>query len=210
MVAALPGIALHLSLPWAWQVREIALYQMPGDTTIHVQYLWWNLNRLESGDITLARAQDGANVLDHNAVFSEYLGLYSISGKLHSATRADGTYFVGGYYSSDRKEPAQYGQGRPPEARALHSASDDPHCAVLAAHYRMNPGVRGTGRIAGYRVLHYDSDGQTLSFAPGLNCTVLKATVLERGRFGIPVEAGTWEVTSVVRGQPDPRLFVAP
>jgi len=64
--------------------------------------------------------------------------------------------------------------------------------------------------VAGYRVVNYETSDSpefvSLAFAPDLGCTLLRSTILIRGRFGIPIEAVSWEVTLVRFGPPDASL----
>ena len=55
---------------------------------------------------------------------------------------------------------------------------------------------------------------QIQGFAIGGGCVLAVACdfriASDKGRFGIPIEIGWWEVTAVRRGPPDPRLFAIP
>lgn len=97
----------------------------------------------------------------------------------------------------------------------LRALPDDGECRRAAAA-RLSQGKRiGTGRIAGYGVVHYravDEEGveTRLSLAPGLACEVMEQIHTWPGTLGIPGAKWHYQVTFIRPGEPDARLFRLP
>jgi len=101
--------------------------------------------------------------------------------------------------------------------RIWESWTGDPDCgmrAIQAGEARRKTGPEPV--LAGVRAIQYayetmdDRITQRVAFAPDLGCTAAALSSSERNDAGWPVSAFESKLTSVVLGEPDPRLFEVP
>ena len=177
---------------WPQRIQALAGLSLPEDTSIHADVTHWRLDRFDAGRATLAKGSDGSAVSRYDARRSL---LISWLGRRKDEFSAELPGVL------------------PP--RPIRAAPHDPECKASGIHIASDETLSiRTGIVAGYRVVIREelrgTESLSIALAPDLNCTILKATSFARGRFGIPVEAGSWEVTSVRRGPIDPRLLIPP
>ncbi len=177
---------------WPQRIQALAELSLPEDTAIQADVTHWHLDRFDAGQATLATGSDGSAVSRYDAKRSLLVTWLGARNDEHLAM-----------LPLSRKLQPRRAQAHDPDCEGAWKqiASDE-------------PAVTRIGVIAGYRVVIRDrlegTESVSMALAPDLNCTILKATTFVRGRFGIPVEAGRWQVTTVRRGPIDPRLFVPP
>ena len=180
------------SCSWPQRIQALAELSLPEGTTIHADVTHWRLDKFDAGQVTLASGSDGPAVSRYDARRSL---LVTWLGR-----------------RKDEYSAALPGVLPP---RPIPAAPHDPECKGAWTQIASDETLATrTGVIAGYRVVVREgpqgTESVSMALAPDLKCTILRATTFARGRFGIPVEAGSWEVTSVRRGPIDPRLLIPP
>ncbi len=211
-ISGILGLAAHLccsTCTWPEHILFSKQVRIVGDMTLEADLFSWRLDRIDSGNVTMALANDGSYAFHYTQQSSRLLGLVKRQSEWQHAHTVSGLSFRSG---EDGKVYRH--QGRPPP---LPTPLDTSDVQCERARDSFDAGLKGnpkSGTVAGYRVVIYegaDEDRSTsFAFAPDLGCLVMRSSYRQRSRFGIPIEIGWWEVTAVRRGPPDPRLFAIP
>lgn len=156
---------------WPEYILFVMTANPPGGMTIEATLYSWRLDRFDSGSAMIVRSRDGAMSLRYSKQTSRLFGLFRRS-----------------YEVSERPRD-------PPIARP----NSDPECRDAGIANGIGPPKHET--LLGRRVLVYEFasglESRSMAMAPDLGCLVMRSTFRQKSRFGIPVEIGWWEVTSI-------------
>lgn len=196
-----------LSLPWAMRTEHQAVRSIPHDTTMRAKLVHLGMHAQSYwGTFTGTSGSDGSHA--HSFIFKSgsFFGLFSPTERSYQVWLPDGSFYL------HNGERILASSRITPQAR-LARIEPDPQCATSAAHSDSDMRSRPARElVAGYRVITYeretDWESRSISFAPDLDCAILKAHHTASARFGIPIEIFSWTVTSIHRGPPDLRPFL--